>query len=214
MGTGKWTDEKMIQVYDLQERYTECVVDFVRHGFEGDVFKFLQLIPALNGYEQTQEQDIFRRAEFIKEYGEEFEPQGRYIYKDLFNQWEGADTLREVFEEKYQWEFTEAHPASLALFAGSKEIAMESYTIEQYDRIRNEIPFRLMDRVQELIEEYPREIQDKACRQAIYGYTNVISSNGTTKSPFTNANELLAYIVLKLMYRTPSGTVKVPYDSK
>ena len=56
MGTGKWTDEEMIQVYDLQERYTESVVDFVRHGFEGDVFKFLQLIPALNGYEQTQEQ--------------------------------------------------------------------------------------------------------------------------------------------------------------
>ena len=210
MGTGKWTDEEMIQVYDLQERYTECVVDFVRHGFEGDVFKFLQLIPALNGYEQTQEQDIFRRAEFIKEYGEEFEPQGRYIYKDLFNQWEGADTLREVFEEKYQWEFTEAHPASLALFAGSKEIAMESYTIEQYDRIRNEIPFRLMDRVQELIEEYPREIQDKACRQAIYGYTNVISSNALLR--YRNKHMPEFEKLEQIIHQESANTIVSAYD--
>ena len=173
----KWTDEELIQVYDLQKKYTEKIVDFVRKGDDGDVYKFLQLIPDLNEGYMHHEQDIFRKSEFINEYGEEKVPQGRYVYKDMFSNWKGADTLREIFEEKYQWEFAEAHPSSLALFAGNKEVALESYSSERYEKMRKEIPYRLMIGVQDLIFEYPKEIQDKACHKAIYGYTNGISSS-------------------------------------
>lgn len=41
------TDDELIQIYDLQEKYAEKVVDFVRHGEESDVLKFLQIIPEL-----------------------------------------------------------------------------------------------------------------------------------------------------------------------
>ena len=114
MDSERWTDEELIQVYDLQEKYTEKIVDFVRNGEDGDVYKFLQLIPDLNEGYLHHEQDIFRKNEFINEYGAEKVPQGRYVYKDMFGKWQGADTLREIFEEKYQWSFAEAHPASLA----------------------------------------------------------------------------------------------------
>jgi len=172
----KWTDEELIQVYDLQKRYTEKVIDFVRKGDDGDVYKFMQLIPDLNEGYLHHEQDIFSKNEFISEYGGENVPQGRYVYKDMFDKWQGADILREIFEEKYQWSFAEAHPASLALFAGDKEVALESYSAERYEKMRKEIPYRLMIRVQDLIFEYPKEIQDKAFRKAIYGYTNGISN--------------------------------------
>ena len=172
-----WTDEELIQVYDLQKKYTEKIVDFVRNGDDGDVYKFMQLIPDLNEGYLRHKQDIFRKSEFINEYVGEKVPQGRYVYKDMFEKWQGADTLREIFEEKYQWSFAEAHPASLALFAGDKEVALESYSAERYEKMRKEIPYRLMIRVQDLIFEYPKEIQDKAFRKAIYGYTNGISSS-------------------------------------
>ena len=94
----------------------------------------------------------------------------------MFEKWQGADTLREIFEEKYQWSFAEANPASLALFAGDKEVALESYSAERYEKMRKEVPYRLMIRVQDLIFEYPKEIQDKAFHKAIYGYTNGISN--------------------------------------
>ena len=34
MESEKWTDEELIQVYELQEKYAEKVIDFVRHGSE------------------------------------------------------------------------------------------------------------------------------------------------------------------------------------
>ena len=37
MSVGDWTDEELILVYDLQKRYAERVVDFVRHGEEEEV---------------------------------------------------------------------------------------------------------------------------------------------------------------------------------
>lgn len=173
----KWTDEELIQGYDLQEKYTEKVVDFVRNGDDGDVYKFLQLIPDLNEGYLNHEQDIYRKSDFINEYGDKEVPQGRYIYKDMFEKWQGADSLREVFEAKYQWDFAEANPASLALFAGDKDVALENYSVKRYEKMRKEIPYRLMIRVQDLISEYPREIQEKACHKAIYGYTNGISNS-------------------------------------
>ena len=181
MGTEKWTDEELIQVYDLQEKYAEKVVDFVRNGNEGDVYKFLQIIPDMNEAYMHHEQGIFRKSEFISEYGAKDLPQGRYIYKDMFDKWQGADSLREIFEEKYQWDFTAANPASLALFAGNKEVALEDYSAERYEKIRKEMPCSLMIRMQDLMLKYPREIRDKACQQAVYGYTNEISSSELRK---------------------------------
>lgn len=154
MESEKWTDEELIQVYDLQEKYAEKVIDFVRHGSESEVLKFLQIIPDLNEYYLRHEQDIFHRKEFVNEYGNEAAPQGRYVYKDLFEQWKGADTLREVFEEKYQWDFAAAHPETLALFAGNMEIAFETYSIERYEKLRQEIPRALMSKVKNLMLNY------------------------------------------------------------
>ena len=37
MSVKDWTDEELILVYDLQKRYAERVVDFVRHGEEEEV---------------------------------------------------------------------------------------------------------------------------------------------------------------------------------
>lgn len=181
MESEKWTDEELIQVYDLQEKYAEKVIDFVRHGSESEVLKFLQILPDLNEYYLRHEKDIFRRKEFVNEYGNEAAPQGRYVYKDLFEQWQGADTLREVFEEKYQWDFATARPETLAVFAGNMEIAFETYSIERYEKLRQEIPRALMSKIKNLILNYPKEIQDKACRKAIYGYTNGISSGALLK---------------------------------
>ena len=68
MDSERWTEEELIQVYDLQKRYTEKVIDFVRNGDDGDVYKFMQLIPDLNEAYLNHEQDIFRKNEFINEY--------------------------------------------------------------------------------------------------------------------------------------------------
>ena len=181
MESEKWTDEELIQVYDLQEKYTEKVIDFVRHGSESEVLKFLQILPDLNEYYLSHEQDIFRKNEFVNEYGNEAAPQGRYVYKDMFEHWKGADNLREVFEEKYQWDFSAAHPETLALFAGNMEIAFKTYSIERYEKLRQEIPRVLMSKVKNLMLNYPQDIQDKACQQAVYGYTNAISSGALLK---------------------------------
>ena len=196
METEKWTDEELIQVYELQEKYAEAVVDFVRNGKEGDVYKFLQLIPDMNEAYKHHEQDIFRKRDFISEYGDKEVPQGRYIYKDLFGHWKGSDSLREIFEEKYQWDFAEAHPASIALFSGNKEVALEDYSVERYEKIRKEMPYRLMIRIQDLMLRYPREIRDKACHQAIYGYTNGMSSSALLRyqSEHMPEFERLSYI--------------------
>lgn len=177
MGIEKWTDEELIQVYDLQEKYAESVIDFVRHGEESDVYKFLQIIPDLNDGYLHHEQNIFRKNEFVNAYGKGDDLQGRYIYKDLFGHWKGADSLREIFEEKFQWDFAEARPEALAVFAGNIEVALETYSIEGYEKLRAEIPKKLMDEVKNLILSYPEEISDKACHNAIYGYTNEISSS-------------------------------------
>ena len=37
MSVRDWTDEELILVYDLQKKYAEKVVDFVRHGEEDEV---------------------------------------------------------------------------------------------------------------------------------------------------------------------------------
>ena len=39
-----------------------------------------------------------------------------------------------IVEEKYQWEFAAAHPASLALFAENQEIARDTYSTERYEK--------------------------------------------------------------------------------
>ena len=110
MESEQWKNDELIQVYDLQEKYTEKIVDFVRNGEEKDVYNFLQVVPELNFYylDDIRDKDIFRRAEFMEEYAGEEMPRGRYIYKDSFEKWQGADTLREVFETKYQRDFAEA----------------------------------------------------------------------------------------------------------
>ena len=181
MESEKWTDEELIQVYDLQEKYAEKVIDFVRHGSDSEVLKFLQIIPDLNEYYLRHEQNIFRKNEFVREHVSEIVPQGRYVYKDSSEHWKGADNLREVFEEKYLWDFAEARPETLALFAGYMEVAVETYSIERYEKLRQEIPRALMSKVKNLMLNYPQEIQDKACRKAIYGYTNGISSSALLK---------------------------------
>lgn len=82
----KWTDEELIQVYDLQKKYAEKVVDFVRHTEESEVYKFLKVIPELHNYDNSKalEQEIYNRNEFMTKEKWKERPRGRYIYKDLF----------------------------------------------------------------------------------------------------------------------------------
>ena len=171
-----WTDEELIQVYDLQEKCTEKIVEFVRNGDENEVMKFLQIIPNLDEIYVNNKKEIFHKGEFVEKYGLENIPEGRYIYKDMGN-WKGADTLKEIFEEKYMWEFAEARPNTLALLAGNIEMALETYSIEQYEKLREEIPQKLLDKIKNLIKNYPKEIEEKALEKAIYGYSNEIASS-------------------------------------
>ena len=173
---GNWTDEELIQVYDLQEKCTEKIVEFVRNGDENEVMKFLQTIPNLDEIYVNHKKEIFHKGEFVEKYGSENIPEGRYIYKDMEN-WKGADTLKEIFEEKYMWEFAEARPNTLALLAGNIEMALETYSIEQYEKLREEIPQKLLDKIKNLIVKYPKEIEEKAFEKAIYGYSNEIMSS-------------------------------------
>ena len=53
----KWTEEELIQVYDLQEKYAEKIVEYVRHEEESEVLKFLRIIPELNLYENFKNED-------------------------------------------------------------------------------------------------------------------------------------------------------------
>ena len=186
-----WTDEELIQVYDLQKKYVENVIDFVRHEDEAQVYNFLQIVPELNSeYDWAEyEKSVFRRDEFIDTFGEELAPQGKYIYGELLNNWHGANTLREVFEEKYQWEFAAAHPASLALFAENQEIARDTYSTERYAKILDAIPKRLLAAVKETIAEYPKEIAEKAMREPILGETFSFQRSALTKHFYENMLE-------------------------
>lgn len=174
----KWTDEELIQVYDLQEKYAEKVVDFVRHGEESEVYKFMNLISAMHSCDDLKifDKEIYRKNEFVAEMSGEKIPQGRFVYKDLFEHWKGADSLREIFEEKYLWEFAEAQPADLALFANNKEVAIGKYSAEKYEKLRNALPEKLKEKIKNLIMNYPKEIEEKAIQIRIYGYTSASSN--------------------------------------
>lgn len=173
------TDEELVQIYDLQEKYAEKIVDFARHGDKNEVLQFLQIIPELHSYEKFEDADqkIYSKSEFeLKHIGEKI-PQGRFIYKDLFSKWKGADSLREIFDEKYLWEFAEAQPTDLALFANNKKVALEKYSAEKYEKLREEIPKKLLDKIKNFMMNYAPEIREKAMRTAVYGYTNTILSS-------------------------------------
>ena len=80
----KWTDKELIEVYDLQKRYAEKIVDFVRNGEENDVYKFLNLVPELHSEDEFKifEKEVYKKFEFDTENPEIEVPQGRYIYKE------------------------------------------------------------------------------------------------------------------------------------
>lgn len=174
----KWTDKELIEVYDLQKRYAEKIVDFVRNGEENDVYKFLNLVPELHSEDEFKifEKEIYKKFEFDAEKPEVEVPQGRYVYKDLSEKWKCADNLREIFEEKYQYDFEEGRPDDLALFAGN-EVALERYSFDRYQKLRREIPQNLQEKIKNLIFEYPKEIEEKAFKMAVYGYTDYISNS-------------------------------------
>lgn len=170
-----FTDEDLIQIYDLQEKYAEKVVDFVRHGEESDVLKFLQIIPEMNCSENwDKEPKIYRKKEFADEMSWEKIPQGRFVYKDLFSKWKGADSLREIFDEKYLWEFAEAQPTDVALFANNKEVALEKFSAEKYEKLRDALPEKLKEKIKNLLVEYPSETMETASKVYVYGYTDTI----------------------------------------
>lgn len=173
-----FTDEELIQVYDLQEKYAEKVVDFVRHGEESEVLKFMNLISAMHSCDDFKifGKEIYRKNEFIAEMTGEEIPQGRFVYKDLFEHWKGADSLCEIFEEKYLWEFAEAQPADLALFANNRKVALGKYSAEKYEKLRNALPEKLKEKIKNLIMNYPKEIEEKAIQIRIYGYTSASSN--------------------------------------
>ena len=173
------TDDELIQIYDLQEKFAEKVVDFVRHDDEREVLKFLQIIPELNFYENFGNEDskIYRRNEFRAEKSGEEIPQGRFIYKGLFSKWKGTDNLREIFDEKYMWDYATAQPEVLAIFAGNEKIALEKYSVEQYEKLREEIPQKLQSRIKNFMMNYPEEIREKAMKTEVLGYVSKFHSS-------------------------------------
>lgn len=173
------TDDELIQIYDLQEKFAEKVVDFVRHDDEREVLKFLQIIPELNSYENFVNGDskIYRRNEFRAEKSGEEIPQGRFIYKDLFSKWKGTDNLREIFDEKYMWDYATAQPEVLSIFAGNEKIALEKYSAEQYEKLREEIPQKLKSKIKNFMMNYPEEIREKAMRTEVLGYVSKFHSS-------------------------------------
>ena len=175
----KWTEEELIQVYDLQEKYAEKIVEYVRHEEESEVLKFLQIIPELNLYEnfRKEEAKIYRKNEFRAEKSGEEIPQGRFIYKDLYEKWRGADNVREIFDEKYIWDYATAQPEVLAIFAGNEGVALEKYSLEQYEKLRNALPEKLKEKIKNLIMNYPQEIEEKAMRTAVLGYVSNFHSS-------------------------------------
>ena len=183
MSVRDWTDEELILVYDLQKRYAERVVDFVRHGEEDEVKQLLNIFPKLHYYEEYE--NIRTEIYFSKEVEEEAEKLGlkdnKYIYKSMFGEWKGADSLREIFEENYQIAFEEARPGVIALFAENEEKAIEEYTKESYEKLRKEIPKRLMYEVKSTINQYPKRIREKAMEEAVYGCVNVINRRALTE---------------------------------
>ena len=173
------TDDELIQIYDLQEKFAEKVVDFARHDDEREVLKFLQIIPELNSYENFGNEDskIYRRNEFRAEKSGEEIPQGRFIYKSLFSKWKGTDNLREIFDEKYMWDYATAQPEVLAIFAGNEKIALEKYSAEQYEKLREEIPQKLQSRIKNFMMNYPEEIREKAMSTEVFGYVSKFHSS-------------------------------------
>lgn len=205
------TDDELIQIYDLQEKYVEKVVDFVRHGEESDVLKFLQIIPELNCSENwDKEPKIYRKKEFADEMSWEKIPQGRFIYKDLFSKWKGTDNLREIFDEKYIWEYAVVQPEVLAVFSGNKEVALEKYSAEQYEKLREKIPQKLQNKIKNLLMNYPKEIQEKAIRTEVYGYVETFNSSKLRKyrDEHMPEFEMLAYIT----QGEKSDTITDAYD--
>lgn len=173
-----WTDDELTQVYDLQKQYAEKVVDFVRHGEEEEVLKFLQILPELHDYADagSPSHKIFIKENFEQENSGEEIPIGKYIYKDMFGHRKSADALSEIFEEKYLWDFEEARPKVLAIFADNEKVALENYSLNDYEKLKNKIPQTLKSEIKNLIEKYPKELEEKATQTAIYGYTNAISN--------------------------------------
>lgn len=206
-----WTDEELMQVYDLQKRIAEKIIDYVRHAEENNVYKFLTLIPELNAEYSwaSYEQEVFRRNEFDNKFGEEI-PQGRYIYKDMADSWKGADTLREIFEKKYQYDFAVARPAMLAVFADNMEVAFETYSIERYDKLRREMPPSLMRKMKNVLMEYPEEIEEKAVREPILGNTSVIGNEVLWRHSKENMLEFLK--IDELTNQKSAETIVGTYD--
>ena len=182
MSVKDWTDEELILVYDLQKRYAERVVDFVRHGEEEEVKQLLKIIPELH---YGDFEDVRTEIYLSKEIEEEAEKLGlkddKYIYKAMFGEWKGADSLREIFEENYQIAIEEANPKAIALFAGNEEKAVEEYTKEGYEKLKKEIPKRLMYEVGSTINQYPARIREKAMEEAVYGFVNIINRRNLTE---------------------------------
>ena len=183
MSVEDWTDEDLILVYDLQKRYAERVVDFVRHGEEEEVKQLLKVLPELHYYGDYE--NIGTEIYFSKEVEEEAEKWGlkenKYIYKAMFGEWKGADSLREIFEENYQISFEEARPGVIALFAGNEEKAIEEYTREGYEKLKKEIPKRLMYEVGSTINQYSARIREKAMEEPVYGFVNIINRRKLTE---------------------------------
>ena len=55
--------------YDLQEKYTEKIVDFVRHADENEVYKFLQTISELHSYDDFKilDKEIYFKSKLFEE---------------------------------------------------------------------------------------------------------------------------------------------------
>ncbi|MBR6013436.1 MAG: hypothetical protein IK062_06600 [Selenomonadaceae bacterium] len=205
------TDDDLIQIYDLQEKYAEKVIDFVRHGEESEVLQFLQIMPELNCSENwDKEPKIYRKEEFAAEMSWEKTPQGRFIYKDLFSKWKGTDNLREIFDEKYIWGYAVAQPEVLSVFSGNKEIALKKYSTEQYEKLREKIPQKLQNKIKNLLMNYPQDIQEKAMCTEVYGYVETFHSSKLKKyrDEHMTEFEMLSYVT----QGEKSDTITDAYD--
>lgn len=205
------TDDELIQIYDLQEKFAEKVVDFVRHGDENEVLQFLQIIPELTSYGHLEkESKIYCKKEFADEMPWEKIPQGKFIYKDLFGKWKGIDNLREIFDEKYMWDYATAQPEVLAIFAGNEKIVLEKYSAEQYEKLREEIPQKLQNKIKNFMMNYPEEIREKALRTEVYGYVETYHNSKLKKYRDENMPEFE-----RIAYATQSeksDTITDAYD--
>ena len=183
MSVRDWTDEELILVYDLQKRYAERVVDFVRHGEEDEVKQLLKVLPELHysGDYEIIGTEIYLSSDMEEEVEKLGLRDNKYIYKSMFDKWKGADSLREIFEENYQIAVEEGRPEVIALFAGNEEKAIEEYTKEGYEKLKKEIPRRLMYEVESAINQCPKRIREKAMEEGVYGYVDIINRRALTE---------------------------------